>query len=83
MWRGDVQYKYTGAIVSRLYAAAKPDGVVFPSCGGEMSSTNTLGRLCRVCTRRRSLTGWLRRAAVEKVSPPQEGNGPPLLVVWV
>ena len=30
----------------------------FPSCGGEMTSTDTLGRLHRVCTRRRSLTGW-------------------------
>ena len=30
----------------------------FSSCEGEMSSTDTLGQLHRVCTRRRSLTGW-------------------------
>ena len=42
-------------------------GGPFPSCGGEMSSTDTLGQLPRVCTRWRSLTGWLHRGAVEKV----------------
>ena len=39
-------------------------GGPFPSCGGEMSSTDTLGRLHRVCTRRRSLTGWLCRICI-------------------
>ena len=29
----------------------------FPSCGGEMTSTDTLLQSYRVCTRRRSLTG--------------------------
>ena len=37
----------------------------FPSCGGEMTSTDTLLQSHRVRTRRRSLTGWH--------SPPVEG----------
>ena len=35
-----------------------------------MTSTDTLGRLHHICTRRRSLTGWLYRSA--------HGNSPPL-----
>ena len=42
-----------------------------------MSSTDTLGRLHRICTRWRSLTGWLHRVCMSMVpnhSPPMEGR---------
>ena len=54
------------------------DGVVscictqqFPSCGWEMTSTDILLQSYRVCTRRRSLTGWVLVSAGN--SPPMEG----------
>ena len=47
-----------------------------PPYGGEMSSTDTLLQSHRVCTRRRSLTGWLWRVCISIMSdhsPPMEG----------
>ena len=58
---------------------AQPDGVVasclhqysvgpFPSCGGRMTSTDTLLQSYRICTRRRSLMKWWHRVCTNQQS---------------